>query len=84
MVASVGASFAPQHGLRCCTKPQAVFGFCSLLSGFYLQIATKSKWTRRDSNSWPPPCEGGALPTELRAQVSHQLLCAQKISKLGS
>ena len=25
------------------------------------------EWTRRDSNSWPPPCEGGALPTELRA-----------------
>ena len=59
MVASVGASFAPQRGLRCCTKPQAVFGFCSFLSGFYLQIEGKRKWTRRDSNSWPPPCEGG-------------------------
>ena len=41
MVASVGASFAPQRGLRCCTKAQAVFGFCSYLSGFYLQIAEK-------------------------------------------
>jgi hypothetical protein len=59
MVASVGASFAPQRGLRCCTKPQAVFGFCSFLSGFYLQIEGKRKWTRRDSNSCPPPCEGG-------------------------
>ena len=59
MVASVGASFAFQRGLRCCTKPQAVFGFCSFLSGFYLQIAAKRKSTRRDSNSWPPPCEGG-------------------------
>jgi hypothetical protein len=37
----------------------SVFGFCSFLSGFYLQIEGKSKWTRRDSNSWPPPCEGG-------------------------
>jgi hypothetical protein len=26
---------------------------------FNLQIATKSKWTRGDSNPWPPPCEGG-------------------------
>jgi hypothetical protein len=51
MVASVGASFAPQRGLRCCTKPQAVFGFCSFLSGFYLQIEGKRKWIRRDSNS---------------------------------
>jgi hypothetical protein len=61
MVASVGASFAPQRGLRCCTKPQPVFSFCSFLSGFYLQITTKRKWTRRDSNSWPPPCEGGEI-----------------------
>jgi len=60
MVASVGASFAPQRGLCCCTKPQAVFGFWGFLSGFYLQIEGKRKWTRRDSNSWPPPCEGGA------------------------
>jgi hypothetical protein len=59
MVASVGASFAPQRGLRCCTKPQAVFGFYSFLSGFYLQIEGKRKRTRRDSNSWPPPCESG-------------------------
>jgi hypothetical protein len=58
MVAGVGASFAPQRGLRCCTKPQAVFGFCSFLSGFYLQIEGKRKRARRDSNSWPPPCEG--------------------------
>ena len=61
MVASVGASFAPQRGLRCCTKPQAVFGFCSFLSGFYLQITAKRKWTRRDSNSWPPLWKGYAL-----------------------
>ena len=59
MVASVGASFALQRVLRCCTKPQAVFGLCTFLSGFYLQIEGKRKWTRRDSNSCPPPCEGG-------------------------
>ena len=61
MVAGVGASFAPQRGLRCCAKPQAVFGFCGFLSGFYLQITAKRKWTRRDSNSWPPLWKGYAL-----------------------
>jgi hypothetical protein len=50
MVASVGASFAPQRGLCCCTKPQEVFDFCSFLSDFYLQIEGKRKWTRGDSN----------------------------------
>jgi hypothetical protein len=38
-----------------------VFGFCSFLSGFYLQIEGKRKRTRRDSNSWPPPCEGDEI-----------------------
>ena len=75
-MASVGASFAPQRGLRCCTKPQAVLGFCSFLSGFYLQIEGKRKWTRGDSNPWPPPCEGGALPTELRAREGSAILTA--------
>ncbi len=32
-----------------------------------LFCAKRSKWTRRDSNPRPPPCEGGALPAELRA-----------------
>src|SRR5919106_4170145 len=85
MVASVGASFAPQRGLRCCTKPQAVFGFCSFLSGFNLQIATKRKWTRGDSNPWPPPCEGGALPTELRAPGASAILAAgPRIARQGA
>jgi hypothetical protein len=50
MAACVGASFALQRVLRCCTKPQAVFGLCSFLSGFYLQIHGKIEWTRGDSN----------------------------------
>jgi hypothetical protein len=50
MAACVGASFALQRVLRCCTKPQAVFGLCSFLSGFYLQIHAKREWTRGDSN----------------------------------
>src|SRR5919106_5634360 len=85
MVASVGASFAPQRGLRCCTKPQAVFGFCSFLSGFHLQIEGKRKWTRGDSNPWPPPCEGGALPTELRAPGASAILAAgPRIARQGA
>ena len=27
------------------------------------------EWRRRDSNSWPPACKAGALPTELRPHV---------------
>ena len=41
MVACVGASFALQRVLRCCIKPQAVFGFCGFLSGFCPQIEGK-------------------------------------------
>jgi hypothetical protein len=41
-----------------------------LLLTFYLQTSIKREWTRGDSNPWPPPCEGGALPAELRALAS--------------
>jgi hypothetical protein len=34
MVTGLGASFASQRGLRCCTKSQVEFGFCSFLSRF--------------------------------------------------
>jgi hypothetical protein len=46
------------------------------LSAFYLQNRTFSEWTRGDSNPWPPPCEGGALPTELRAREASAILAA--------
>src|ERR687890_2237733 len=85
MVACVGGSFALQRDLRCCTKPQAVFGFCSFLSGFHLQIEGKRKWTRGDSNPWPPPCEGGALPTELRAHKASAIVAAGfRIARQGA
>ena len=29
------------------------------------QLLSLSKWRIRDSNSWPPACKAGALPTEL-------------------
>ena len=35
----------------------------SMLSFFYVTLDTEWRW--RDSNSWPPACKAGALPTEL-------------------
>ena len=34
-----------------------------------LHYPAKIQWRRRDSNSWPPACKAGALPTELRPHV---------------
>src|SRR5215213_1489070 len=37
---------------------------CSVSAAFSQVLPAnrgKRKWTRRDSNSWPPPCEGGEL-----------------------
>jgi hypothetical protein len=45
------------HGCR--TAASDGLGPCSLFLWFCLQIAMKRKWTRGDSNPWPPPCEGG-------------------------
>ena len=39
------------------------FWLCSLLS-----------WRWRDSNSWPPACKAGALPTELHPQRNNKFL----------
>jgi hypothetical protein len=44
------------------------------LAAFYPQTDTFSGWTRGDLNPWPPPCEGGALPTELRAHNASKIL----------
>ena len=32
----------------------------------WISASASIKWRRRDSNSWPPACKAGALPTELR------------------
>ncbi len=37
-------------------------------------LCGKKGWTRGDLNPWPPPCEGGALPTELRAHNASKIL----------
>jgi hypothetical protein len=39
-------------------ESENILSISSVLA-FHLQIATKRKWTRGDSNPWPPPCEGG-------------------------
>ena len=36
--------------------------------------ACQRLWTIRDLNPWPPPCHGGALPTELMAHGSWQVV----------
>ena len=35
-----------------------------------LHYLAKIQWRRRDSNSWPPACKAGALPTELRPRCN--------------
>ena len=30
--------------------------------GFYLQTYSFLRWSRGDSNPWPPPCKGGTIP----------------------
>ena len=37
-----------------------------------LAIIFNSQWRRWDSNSWPPACKAGALPTELRPHIIWQ------------
>jgi hypothetical protein len=41
-------------------ESENILSISSVLA-FHLQIATKRKWTRGDSNPWPPPCEGGEI-----------------------
>ena len=34
-----------------------------------IQFGINTEWRWRDSNSWPPACKAGALPTELHPQL---------------
>src|SRR5919112_3203557 len=82
MLGVSGAYKVPANGgtySGCCTvdvQRSDSSGTRYSLSAFYLQNRTFSEWTRRDSNSCPPPCEGGALPTELRAPGASAILAA--------
>lgn len=40
-------------------------------------------WTRGDSNSRPPACKAGALPTKLRAQVEYIIRKENKKARLS-
>ena len=47
--------------------------------------AMSPQWRIRDSNSWPPACKAGALPTELRPHIfdeSSSACCAFRPSTL--
>src|SRR5215218_1908737 len=55
------------------------------MAAFYPQTDTFSEWTRGDLNPWPPPCEGGALPTELRAHKASAIVAAGfRIARQGA
>ena len=41
------------------------------------------KWRRRDSNSWPPACKAGALPTELRPHLGNYSIIHFWLSSMG-
>ncbi len=57
---------------RLCQRDRENTSALLLVLGFSTQASGSWEWTRGDSNPWPPPCEGGALPTELRALVSRR------------
>src|SRR6476619_6881677 len=42
---------------------------CSCVAG-RRETAGQTLWRRRESNSQPPPCKGGALPIELRPRTN--------------
>ena len=47
-------------------KKQAFFGFSLFNSSKFCRFRLNLlSWRWRDSNSWPPACKAGALPTEL-------------------
>ena len=39
-----------------------------------------SEWRWRDSNSWPPACKAGALPTELHPHIGCYILFSSGLS----
>ena len=43
-------------------------------------LSKKSSWRLRDSNSWPPACKAGALPTEL---IPHIQLSFKEVGLSG-
>ena len=44
--------------------------FTTCAFGYIMITHFITKWRRRDSNSWPPACKAGALPTELRPHLN--------------
>ena len=46
-----------------------------------LHYLAKIQWRRRDSNSWPPACKAGALPTELHPHLDFYSI--QRLSPMG-
>ena len=52
--------------------------------GTVYQVNLDTEWRLRDSNSWPPACKAGALPTELNPHIYFSLpLFSQKVGSSG-
>ena len=50
-----------------------VHRLCAVLVHAALVLLIKVQWRWRDSNSWPPACKAGALPTELHPHQDYFL-----------
>ena len=60
--------------------------FTTCAFGYIMIAPFIPKWRRRDSNSWPPACKAGALPTELRPLINWRpptLPCRLQHSTIG-
>ena len=55
--------------------------FTTCAFGYIMITHFITKWRRRDSNSWPPACKAGALPTELHPHLDFYSI--QRLSPMG-
>ena len=54
---------------------QCILGYSNRLASLItFFISSETKWRWWDSNSWPPACKAGALPTELHPRFSISIL----------
>ena len=67
-------SVIKKHTWSALWSPVKLLSWLSVSSFLFLPAAHFCEWRRRDSNSWPPACKAGALPTELRPHNKPSLM----------
>ena len=67
-------SVIKKHTWSALWSPVKLLSWLSFSSFLVLPAAHFCEWRRRDSNSWPPACKAGALPTELRPHNKPSLM----------